>query len=316
MGALKLDMSKNNINICLACDNNYAVHAGVVIASILVNANIDDKHTFFILDGGIEESQKAKLLELKRIKDCDILFVNINDSLFEDYKQIRTHNYVTLATYYRLKLPSLLPDVNKIIYFDCDFVVNTSLKELFETDLENCPIAGVVDIKKKMVLANPTYVNAGMLIFDLDKMRELNIEEKFLVWSLKNIANITCGDQEILNEVCKGNIKLLDAEWNVQSSNFTNRSNYTQKPKGIHFVSKKKPWHFASYSYHRNYYFKYLQLTPWALNKKDLFIWKYVNQVASLLCYIGYRPLFLLRPKFYLALFYTYIKPVIGGKAV
>lgn len=297
-----------NINICLASDDMYTVHAGVVIASILFNANHDDNLNFYILDGNISDSNKNKLISLKSIKDCNINFVPIKESDFDNYKKIKTHNYITLATYYRLKLPTLLKNVDKVIYFDCDFVINSSLKPLFEMDMDNCPIAGVHDINKKKVRKNPSYVNAGMLIFDIKKMRELNTETEFLNYAIKNQDTITCGDQEIINEVCKGQIKILNSEWNVQSSNFTNRSCYTNTPKCIHFVSKRKPWHFGSFSYHRDYYFLYLQLTPWALNKLDKFKWQYINQIVSLIKYAGYRPFFLLRPMFWKAFYFTYIK--------
>lgn len=206
-----------------------------------------------------------------------------------------------------------MPSLNKVIYFDCDYVINTSLNELYNMDISDYYLAGVHDIKKKMLIKNPTYVNAGMLIFNLEKMREFKIENEFLSWTMENLENITCGDQEIINEVCKGNIKILNDEWNVQSSNFTNRSCFTQNPKGIHFISKKKPWHFASYSYHKDYYFKYLQLTPWALNGIKKFWWLYVNKLASLIGYIGYRPFFLFRPKFYKAFYNTYIVPLKKG---
>lgn len=303
-------ITKNSINICLATDDNYAKYAGVVIASILANANSEDNLSFYILDGGISDKNIYNLNNLKQIKDCSMEFIKIDSEYFNEYKKVKTHNYVTIATYYRLKLASLLPDIDKIIYFDCDFVINSSLKELFNTDLENRPIAGVLDVKKRMVNKNPTYINAGMLLFDLNKIKELDLESKFLNWTKENINNITCGDQEIINEVCKGNIKILSDDWNVQSSNFTNRSSYIKKPKGIHFISKKKPWHFASYSYHKSYYFKYLQLTPWALKGVRKIFWHQLNEIASLLCYVGYRPLFLFRPKFYQAFYYTYIKPI------
>lgn len=302
------------INICLACDDNYAKYAGVVIASILYNADKKSLINFFILDGGIKDNNRELLNQLKSIKDCNINFIKIEESLFEDYKKVKTHSYITLATYYRLKLPTLLPNIDKVIYFDCDFVITSDLQELFNTDLEGLPIAGVQDIKKKMVRINPTYVNAGMLIFDINKMKELDLENKFLEWTKSHIDCITCGDQEIINEVCKGQIKILPHYWNVQSSNFTNRSSYTRNPKCIHFVAKRKPWHFASFSYHRSQYFKYLQMTPWALNNKDLFYWTHFNQIMSLISYLKYRPLFWLRPKYYQALYYTYIKPIFKGE--
>ena len=63
-------MSK--VNICLACDNNYAKYAGVVIASILHNADIDTLLSFFVLDGGISEQHKQEILTLKSIKDLGV----------------------------------------------------------------------------------------------------------------------------------------------------------------------------------------------------------------------------------------------------
>ena len=295
------------INVCLACDDNYSKYAGVVIASTLANANSDDDLVFYILDGGISETRKSEILSLKSIKSCDINFINIDAFLFEDYKNVKSHKYITLATYYRLKLPSLLPDVSRVIYLDCDMVVTTSLSELFNKKLEEKPLAGVSDIKKKRVKINPTYVNAGMLIMDLDNMRKQNIEEKFLEWTKKHIDTIKTGDQEIINEVCKGNILVVEDEWNVQSSNFTNRSSYTNNPKIVHFTATLKPWHYASFSYHRNLYFKYLQMTPWKLSPEELKHWTKDNQIASLIAYFKYRPLFWLRPRFYYAVYKTYI---------
>ena len=305
-------MQNSIINVCLACDDNYAKYAGVVIASALATASMNDELHFYILDGGISEKHKEDILSLTNIKNSEISFVEIDETLFNEYKKVKTHSYISLATYYRLKLTSLLPEVDKIIYFDCDFIINSSLKELFQTDMKNFPVAGVHDISRKMVRKNPTYVNAGMLMFNLKNMREQNLEEKFLNWTKEHIDTIKLGDQEIINEVCKGNILIVDDEWNVQSSNFTNRSSYTNRPRAIHYVAKKKPWHFASFSFHRNLYFKYLQLTPWALKDDEKDYWLKKNQIASLIAYFKYRPLFMLRPRFYEAVFCTYIKPIFG----
>lgn len=301
-------MNKNKINVCVACDDNYSKYAGVVIASVLKNASPTDDLSFFILDGGITSEHKEEILSLKSIKDCEINFVEIDQSLFTEYSKIKTHSYITIATYYRLKLPSLLPNVDRIIYFDCDIVINSSLYELFNVEIGNCLIAGVKDINKKMLRKNPTYVNAGMLVFDLKNMRADETEDKFLDWTIQNADSIKVGDQTIINEVCKNRIKIVDDKWNVQSSNFTNRSSYTKSPSVIHYVAKKKPWHWASFSYHRDLYFKYLQLTPWKLSEEEYRHWTKDNQKASLVEYFKYRPTFFLRPRFYVALYHTYLK--------
>lgn len=296
------------INVCLACDNNYAKYAGVVVASVLANSKDDEDLRFYILDGGISESSKDEILSLKSIKDCGIEFVQIDERMFEDYKKVATHKYISIATYYRLRLATLLPEVERIIYFDCDMVVNSSLKDLFNVELGENVIAGVKDINKRMLKQNPSYINAGMVLFDLKKIREEGVEQKFYDYTNENFETIKMGDQTIINEVLKGRIKIVGDEWNVQSSNFTNRSNYTRHPKVIHYVAKRKPWHFGSFSVHRQLYFKYLQLTPWKLNGfKEKFYWYYLNQIMSLINYVIYRPLFLFRPRFYEAVFKSYI---------
>ncbi len=299
------------INICIACDDNYAKYAAVVIASILKNAKQDDNLCIYILDGGIEEQNKEKILSLKNIKDCEINFVKIDNDMFSEYLSIKTHSYISIPTYYRLKLPTLLPDIERIIYFDCDIVVNTSLSELFQIDMGDCVVAGVHDLKKSAVKKNPTYVNAGMLIFDIKKMAEMGVEKQFADWTREHFETIKLGDQEIINEVLKGKIKVVADAWNVQSSNFINRSSYTNAPKIIHFVSKNKPWHFGSFSYHKDYYFKYLQLTPWTLQtEEEKKYWIKWNKICSFFGYLKYRPLFFLRPRFYEAVFCTYIAPL------
>ena len=304
----------NNINVCISCDDNYSKYAGVVIASILSNASQNDSLSIYILDGGVSAKHKEDIFALKSIKNCEINFIDIDQSLFAEYTKIKTHSYVTVATYYRLKLSSLLPNVDRIIYFDCDMVVNSSLKDLFNIEMDECLIAGVKDINKRMLKKNPTYVNAGMLVFDLKNMRKDNTEDKFLAWTIQNVESIKVGDQTIINEVCKNKIKIVHDKWNVQSSNFTNRSNYTNKPCVVHFVAKKKPWHWASFSYHRDLYFKYLQLTPWKLSEEEYKKWTKDNQIASLIEYLKYRPTFFLRPRFYEALFKTYLEPLFEPK--
>lgn len=302
-----------DINVCLSCDDNYSKYAGVVIASVLANAGCDDYLKVYVLDGGISDIRKQQMLSLKSIKDCQINFVKINENDFDEYKKVCTHKYITLAAYFRLKLASLLPDVNKIIYFDCDTIINSSLSEFFNEEVNNCALAAVRDINKRMLKKNPKYFNSGVLLLNLDYWRTHNLEEKLYIYTKENIDNIKTGDQEILNRVLKEETKIVDDTWNVQSSNFTNRSSYTNNPKVVHFVAKNKPWGGKSYSIHKNLYFKYLQQTPWKLSESEL----KENLKSTAIDYFKYRPLFLLRPRFYFALFESYIRPLFekGGKS-
>lgn len=112
-----------------------------------------------------------------------------------------------------------------------------------------------------------------MILFDLDKIRKENIEDQFLEYTKSNLHSIQTGDQDIINFVLKDRIKIVDGLWNVQVSSFASRSNFTNKPNIIHYISNDKPWIFGSCTHFKEKYFKYLQLTPWALNESEKEYW-------------------------------------------
>lgn len=52
----------------------------------------------------------------------------------------------SMSTWYRIFLPLILPDdVEKVIYLDCDGLINSGLSELWFTDVSEYHIAGVMD---------------------------------------------------------------------------------------------------------------------------------------------------------------------------
>lgn len=295
------NIESNRINICLSCDESYSKYAGVVIASILYNAKVDDEIHIYILDGNIQASSKDKILSLKSIKPCTIEFINVNEEDFNDYAKIQTHKYISAAACYRLKLPTLLPQLEKVIYLDCDVVVCSSLRELFNIDLQNSMIAGVLDIDIKRKKYRQNYVNSGVLLMNLNKMREQNVEDKLLTFAQQNINNITMGDQEIINSVLTDDIMPIDEAYNVQSECFIRRSSFTKNPKIVHFIGNKKPWQKECWSVHRDLYYKYLQMTPWQLSKAALFIKKDVNKIKGILGWFMHRPFFYFQNKFWQA---------------
>ena len=288
------------INVCLACDDNYAKHAGVVIASILSNANVSDYLNFYILDGNISEENKSKLKSLKKIKDCNLEFITINESDFDSYKSLHNHEHLTVASFYRLKIASLLPQLERIIYLDCDVVINNSLSKLFELNIQDNVIAGVLDIDLK-VKNTKDYINSGVLLIDLNKIREQNIEEEFFNYSKNNFENIQLGDQGIINDVLTGKIYILDETYNVQSECFIRLSSFVKKPIIVHYIGPKKTWHLNSWSIHRGLYIKYLQLTSWKMSIFDKCLWSVKSSFIAFITWFMHRPVFYFQKKFWKA---------------
>lgn len=193
---------EEKINICLSSDNNFAPYCGTAIASILKNANKDDNIYFYIIDNNISSINKEKLLSLKAIKECNIIFrsPDIKDiKKYTAWVNMNEHkSYTNISVYFRLSVHNLFPEVDKILYLDCDLIVTKSLKELFDNDIDDYLALAVDNIVVNCYRKNPQkfqffhdylnsigldkdtrYFNSGVLLINSKLWREINIEKLF-----------------------------------------------------------------------------------------------------------------------------------------
>ena len=257
------------MDICLSADDNYAKYMGTTIASILSNSKEDDEIYFHLLDGGIAEENKEKLLSLKKIKNCEMKFYIPDVDKYKKWYELGNYKSFSPAMFYRLSIAELIKNVDKVLYLDCDIIVNDSLKELFEIDINNYYIITVKDIyfldSKKDI--NESYFNSGVILVNSKLWLESNVSELFENYYLNNYKNIY-GDQDILNYCLKDKVKYLDNIWNY----FPLKSLYDGKPikdiKILHYAAAVKPWNDnGRVFYLADEFWKYYQLTPWFLER-------------------------------------------------
>jgi lipopolysaccharide biosynthesis glycosyltransferase len=278
-----------HIPICFSCDNKYVPHLGVSIVSILKNKNEDDNLRFYVLDGGISERNKEKLLSLKSIADFEIKFVKVGNAKFSEIR-IFGKDHIVDASYYRLMIPEICNTENKVIYLDCDLVVRTSLCEMLGIDLTGNYMGAVFDtdhIEQKKRLNLKHYFNSGVLLINATAWRHDNIIAKVFDWAKNNKNIILYHDQDILNKVLEKNIKIIDSAWNIQISKVKIRNNDFYKAftdaKIIHYVAYK-PWKGPlRYVSMWDIYYEYLSITPW---KNFKYEFKLKNIYANFRCFI------------------------------
>ena len=216
------------INVAFAADKNYIQPLSVAIVSILMNAKKNDNLHFYILCNDVPECLKLKLQELKKIKNFEVDFFDIDNNEFTSFNLLK-ESHITLTAYSRMKLADLLPDIDKIIYLDCDVIVKSSLNQLFNIDISDYYIGAVEDIgctflrkyHKDICPYDFLYINSGVLLINLKKWRDENIPEK-LYSTAKSGINHFQHDQEIINIVCHEKCFNLDLSWNVQDSFYRN----------------------------------------------------------------------------------------------
>lgn len=86
-----------------------------------------------------------------------------------------------------------MPD--KILYLDVDIMFNNDIQELYQIDIENYEYAAARDHYGKFLI-NPNYINAGVLLFNMKKIKETGLLKK--ARKLIKIKKLVFADQSAL----------------------------------------------------------------------------------------------------------------------
>lgn len=273
------------INIALCSDENYIKYCCTVIASIIANTNTPEKLNFHILTPSLSNETRDIIKNWSTEKKIEISIYTVNT---DDFSNIDTGRF-SISTLIRLKLEDYIPkNITKIIYLDSDLVVLGDICNLFKTDLENQPVAATLDLatdpsyNSSLLSGHEKYFNAGVLLIDLEKWRNLNVFSKAL--TLLKHKNLKYLDQDALNLILDNNWKRLNLRYNFQPSSYSvlkNKYAHLTKleneilesikcPAIVHFIGKIKPWHGKCYHPLQNEFIKYSQNTPWPMSLKDI----------------------------------------------
>lgn len=203
--------------IVIAFTPNYFVPAATTILSILQHTTPSERlHIIVLLSEELPERMKDKLsiLGKERVR---YTYLNLQGRLGEVYVDER----YTEAASYRLLLPNLLPDYDKVIYIDCDIIVRNDIVKLYQhTHLDDNYLAGVyeapLDFQKsrfESLGCNPKeYINSGFLLMNLAQLRKDDMVNKML--KALNVDYLEFPDQDVINQTCKGRIVALPPYYN------------------------------------------------------------------------------------------------------
>lgn len=185
----------------------------------------------------------------------DINIIEVSEDVFNSWKSDLIVPHIPKAAYMRLLIPHLLNE-GRSIYLDSDTIIRSDLSELYNMDLGSTSIGGIYNfheqsdshIKPPILDSDELYINSGVLIMDLNKLREddfiLKAEEIHRVYYDKIMAS----DQCVINKYIENSKTLIDRRWNfmVKSSKFTEvEFQEILKDESIHilhFTDCNKPW--------------------------------------------------------------------------
>lgn len=188
--------------------------------------------------------------------------------IVKKYVDAAKNKYLNI-NYYRLALPWILSKYDKAVQLGADIVIKRDIAEIYNTVLQDDEyLAGCRDLgylgrlnmdipKEELGLRNPlNYVNADVLVYNLKGIRQAYyIDDVMQLWQTYRFR---CSEQDALNLLFDGNIKILDGRWNVFPTKMVSemhiacspedlqaqRQQDLQDPYIVHYAAIPKPWEY------------------------------------------------------------------------
>ncbi|WP_299390890.1 glycosyltransferase family 8 protein [Pelagibius sp.] len=287
-------MTTAPIKLVFGVDGSYSQHLAVTLVSLLEN-NPDNVFDIVAITLNMGAEDQAKLRGIAEGNPrVSLRFQPFN---IDRYSHFRTDNHISHASYLRIFIPEILEDVERVLYLDCDMVVQTDLAPLWASDLAGRTIGAVHNpffVRHGDLQMSPgaDYFNAGVLLLDLGRWRQLNATEHLIRFIEAHHAHLYAHDQDALNAIFEGDITELPPHWNFQTSmlwcepeglsmSYRAFRNLLLNPGIIHYTTPSKPWHFLNTHPHKDIYYQYLAKTPYhGFRPRDVSLGSVLRRVA------------------------------------
>lgn len=283
------------MNVVYASNDGYARHLAVSLYSLLEHNEEADKIHVYILSMGLSEENKNRLIGIGAQFEREVMVIELGDLKERFSYKVDTGGF-DLSIMARLFVGEVLPEAEeRVLYLDCDTVINASLRRLWEMDLESNMVGAVMEptiypaVKKSIgLLPEDPYFNSGVLLIDLKRWRKEQAQKLLLDFYSSRGGKLFAGDQDTINGALKGRIKPLPPRYNFftnyryfRYSHLTKLSpvyqTITKKsfqeakkhPVILHYMGDERPWKQGNLNHYRKVYDHYLSLTPWAGTIKE-----------------------------------------------
>ena len=280
------------MNILYVANEKYAPQLASSLCSVLYNNRSEQQLDVYIFSTGLSAGSAERLHVLCASYNRKLHIIELND--ISDRLGTGAKSFLRKfdkSIFGRFFLCELLPkEVDKILYLDCDTTVTGSLKDLFnELPDADYPMAAVLEptiykeTRKMLGLKeDDLYFNSGVLLIDMNKWREEDGDKQILSFYKSIEEDSVFADQDALNGLLMGRIKVLSPKYNLFSNyayfkyktlirlspsykviSQEEFENAVKAPVIIHYAGDERPWIKGNRNPYRTEYKKYLSMTEW-----------------------------------------------------
>lgn len=272
------------IPVIFSVNEDYIPYLAVAIASIRANASPNYKYRLYILHNSVEANKFYPMLKLQK-ENIIIQPLDIGERVADLVEKAFVSKHIAVETYFRILIPKLFENYQKVIYLDSDLIIKEDIRWLYMENIVGFALGAVPEFRLKNdffqslsdslpsgIMDN--YFNAGVLLINVDYFNKHNLAQRCLEL-VSGGKKYICWDQDILNIVTQGKVKSLDLKWNypwahlaagyfkhMERDDFAKWALYFNNPSIVHFASNHKPWleddgHFAAM------FWEYAKQTPY-----------------------------------------------------
>ncbi len=244
-------------------------------------------HVYLLHDGIAPQTLDVLTRDLRGFLD-EVQPVQLDTAALRHF---HIDGHVSLATYFRLLLPSALPtSVQRVLFLDCDLLVVDSLTPLWGMDLAGSPLGAVESpnaaehVERLQLGSGQHYFNAGVLLIDLDRWRQRDVVVEARDFYTRWPDRVRWWDQDLLNQLFRGQWHELSPRWNalpqLWSPDDSFRGHIPRCPPSlvgvggpaiVHFAGGGacKPWNYHCRHPYREDYRRLAAATPWGCGRLD-----------------------------------------------
>ena len=159
---------------------------------------------------------------------------------------------------------------DKALYLDCDLVVTKNLDNLFETDLQDYPLAAVRDYGGRVYYGREMF-NAGVLLINNRLWKQENMSQRLIDLTNEWHDKVDQADQSILNMLFEN--RWIEMEFDNNHVVIHKQFTDYELPAGqdypgiIHYLSHRKPWFDLAAQTYRDVWWYYHSLEWTELGK-------------------------------------------------
>ncbi|RRK01472.1 glycosyltransferase [Opitutaceae bacterium TAV4] len=230
----------NNIAIVLCADDRVINYLCVALQSIIVNSSAKNNYDIVILSSIRDTSYNIRRIStITTPNNVSLRLVNIDEFLNGiDMSSYFSRSELPKLAYTRIFFSTILSKYAKILYLDTDVVTDSDVAELYNIDIRNHAVGAVRDFGVSTGIVENyatnqfseyaasvlnisdtyNYFNSGVLLMNLDFIRQYDLEKKFV--EMASINNRFYMDQNVLNSILRDNVLWLHPKWNFQQYSY------------------------------------------------------------------------------------------------